>query len=294
MPRVVFGRVNRRHPESVDMQPRPFEEDVKALVEARTTKALALGHLWVAADLTLDAHEDFLIGVLGYSTHETFQILDEETFSWLKGEELEAAGATVDTMTPFAIDLRENRRWIGFTSTRRIRQRNFTNALSIVMTTAAAEAGLVPLEWDVDLSTPTQSVIEWLADHPSVQLMTRVVRTPNPRKVFDEDRKRLQQLDASWSETTYHAHRGKDLDLQGNQAFDDLVEGIEEGYIEIRLTSREGSQKAEFFSRKHAAIHQIAPFGSDLSLGMASVLEAVKDYSRIQAGEPDPQGTIEI
>lgn len=83
MPRVAFGRINRRLPESHQtLEMRPFKEDMLALAESRETRAVVRDREWIAADMSLDASGTFMTGVLGFAEEEVLRDFEPEAFSW--------------------------------------------------------------------------------------------------------------------------------------------------------------------------------------------------------------------
>lgn len=64
--------------------------------------------------MTVDPSGDFMTGILGLSEEEELRSFEDEAFSWLKGATRTEEGASERTMVPFAVDLREEERWVGF------------------------------------------------------------------------------------------------------------------------------------------------------------------------------------
>jgi hypothetical protein len=295
MPRVTFGRINRRAGEQVALELRPFHEDLKRLADSGETRAAYKGREWVAADLVIDSTNSFLSGVLGFMDSEKFTIFEEEAFSWLKGETREAVGATPNTMVPFAIDLRDDRRWIGFVTSRHIRARRFQDSLTAILNETVASIGLMPSEWAVDLVISAETVYEWIEEHPEVARLTRIVKFPNPSQDYDDERQRMRQLGAARKEEVYTPRRGERLRLDGNPEMDAYLEGVDLGFVEIRLQSREGADSKAFFTTAEQADRiTIDPYGEDLAIGMQRVQDVVRRFSASRAGEPDPQGSLDV
>jgi hypothetical protein len=121
-----------------------------------------------------------MMGVLGFSQPERLTDFDEETFSWIKGERRTEHGASERTMVPFAVDIREEYRWVAFATAYRIRPSGFARGLASTLTTAVTKAGKIPVEWDVDLVADVTEVEEWLERHPDVFHFERVLRLSQP------------------------------------------------------------------------------------------------------------------
>jgi len=117
--RVAFARINRRAEATEGFGARPFRDDMRALAESHQTRAQFRGREWIAADLKILPTEDHMTGVLGFTDEETLRDFDPAAFSWVKGPIHIQEGASERTMVPFAIDLRDDKRWVAFgTSTR--------------------------------------------------------------------------------------------------------------------------------------------------------------------------------
>lgn len=293
MPKVAFGRLNRRASEAGQdtLQMRSLKEDFGQLLDLRETRGAFQGREWVAADLEYDASGDFAMGVLGFVEEELFRQLDESAFSWRKGETLEAVGATQHTMAPFAVDLREDRRWIGFVVRRDIRHRMFANSLSVVLTDSAARAGQIPLEWEIDLVATEESVAAWLDRNPEIKRMTRIIKFPNPAIDFDEERKDMQKLAARTRQIVDTPYRGRYLSIpaaggERNQ----YLEGVSEGYLEIRFDADSVAGRIQFSTATHGERFTIDTYGDDLELGMRYVLDAVREFSLRRGRGPGEDG----
>lgn len=278
---VTFGRINRREPEQLTMEARPFRDDMETLISSGETQARYRAHLWIAADMRIEPDGDFATGILGFAERETFIDFDDEAFSWIKGPEQEVEGATGRTRVPFAVDLREDGRFVAFTTTTNIKATTFCRALTAALSEAVTRMSLVPLEWEVDLVAMLQDVREWLQEHPHVAKLTRVVKFPNPRAdLFDEDRQRMRELHAQTKRETYTPRRAGELDLARGATFDELLFGVEEGYVDVTLESREGATKARFSTSDKPAQHQIPGYGNDLEEGTRQVLDALVEFLR--------------
>ena len=258
---------------------RPFREEMQILAESRQTEAEIRARLWIAADMTLDASGDFLTGVLGFADAEDFRDLDRQSFSWIKGEVQRAHGASRSTMVPFAVDLRDDHRWVAFATSHRIRQNNFSQGLGIILTSAVKRLRLIPAEWEVDLVTSFTTVEEWLEEHPDVYELVRIVRFPNPRRDIDEDRKKMKALGASRKAESYSSGRDNRLELEGNPVFEHLSEGLDTGDVAIILKARgPAGSKPTFKSWESADEAHIEDFGDDYQLGMERILDVLRRY----------------
>jgi hypothetical protein len=275
--RVAFGRINRRLPDThqtLDM--RPLREDLVQLVESRELRAEVKGREWIAADMSLDASGDFMTGVIGYSQAELKRDFDDETFSWVKGPTREDPGASVDTLVPFAIDIRDDRRWVGFVPSRLIRTRAFSEGFTILLNKAVEAVRLIPAEWEVDMLSTLTTIEEWLDDNPDVVLFVRTVKFTNPGRDISAERAEMRALSAKAKKEHFIATSQGYLNLQDNPEFVDLTEGIETGDVDIELRARSGRR---YLSVDHAAEDYVDDFGHDLQTGMARVLDAVRRYA---------------
>jgi hypothetical protein len=288
VPRVTFGRISRRPVNDEPFEVRPFVEDMTVLADSHETHARYMGLEWVAADLRIDASHDFLTGVLGFMEEESLTTFDADSFSWIKGERREEVGATARTMVPFAVDLREERRWVGFVTTSRIRATTFRQAFAVILNAAVARLGFFPSEWDIDPIASAETVREWIREHPDVAAMTRIVKYPNPARDFDAERQEMRELAARSKTERFVPQRNGRLNLERSELFDQFLQEAELGYVEIRLTSREGhQQEAKFSTAKDADHVVIDSYGDDLAIGMERVQDAVRRFSQRRAGETE-------
>jgi hypothetical protein len=275
--RVAFGRINRRLPEehlSLDM--RPFREDVVALAESGELRAVVEGREWIAADMSLDPSGDFMTGVLGYSDVETKRDFEEEAFSWVKGPTREEAGASTQTLVPFAIDVRDDHRWVGFVPSRLIRVRKFSEGFSIVLNRAVQTLGLIAAEWEVNMLTDRSTIDEWLEENQDVVLFVRTVKFENPGRDISAERAEMRALAAKQKTESFQAPPQGYLRLQQNEEFEGLLHGVETGDVDIELKARSGQR---FKSLEHADERFISDYGSDLETGMGRVLDALREYA---------------
>ena len=130
-----------------------------------------------------------MVGVLGFATTGFIREFDEDNFSWLKGNTTFFEGAEPDTVVPFAIDLREEERWVGFATSQRIQHANFASGLKAVLNAAVAEVGLLPADWDVDMVSSKSELFDWIAGHAgSLRVFRRTIRFSNPGRDLDSAR----------------------------------------------------------------------------------------------------------
>ena len=256
-----------------------------ALAESHETHAPIHGREWIAADMTLDPSGDFMTGVVGFSDEEQLRAFEDEAFSWLKGPIRTEEGASERTMVPFAIDLRENHRWVGFATSTRIRPSGFVVGFAAALNAAVGRLGLLPSEWEVDLVVGRSRVEEWIELHPDVFKLHRVVRRPNPGRRVDDDLEAMRRLGARQKKEEYTPGRNRTFNLRENDEFEKLLEGLDTGDVEITLHARHGSTEAVFRSRELADFRMIDDFGRDLSLGMQLVLDAVRQYATEREAE---------
>lgn len=285
MPRVEFGRINRRLPEeqgTLDM--RPFREDMLALAASRETYAEVAGRTWIAADMTLDPSETFLTGILGFSDEEELTDFEQHAFSWLKGPTKTVAGASRRTMVPFAIDLRDKNRWVAFAVSQRIRAAAFGKGFQIVLNRAVAALKLLPAEWDVNIVSSPSHIEDWLEEHPEVVRFVRIVRIPNPRRIVDEDREKMQALDARVKREEFRPYQNETLSVRDSPLFQELISGTDTGDVAVELHARAvGRSHPRFRSDEHADETHVRDFGADLQTGMELILDALRNYAEQRA-----------
>src|SRR6266545_5352803 len=90
-----------------------------------------------------------------------------------------AEGASRRTTVPFAVDLREDRRWVAFAPSARIQPASFRRGFAAVLNTAVARLQLWPSEWEFDLVLQKRTVEEWIAEHDQVFYFRRKVKLTN-------------------------------------------------------------------------------------------------------------------
>ena len=281
--RVAFGRINRRTPDQGELTDRTFVEDLLSLANSHLTEVVEPATLltarrhWIAADMTLTPDGNFLTGTLGYSESLTHIDFNRESWSWQKGEQREADSGSEDTVVPFAIDTRENNRWVAFAVARRMQASQFRRGLQLVLQAAVAEHRTIAAEWEVDLITSRAEIYAWLAENPRVHLMKRTVKFTNPGRDLDEDRRAMRELGARRMTEEYAAHPNRTLNT-GSAEFAEKLDGVETGNVEIDLTARseEGSTQANFTTRERPSTTFVDAF-RDLPSGIELMLRALRD-----------------
>lgn len=279
MQRVAFGRINRRAQGSI--QPQPFDAEMRALAESHRTTVEMNGKEWFAAEMTIDDENRFLTGVIGYETTETLIRFSRDEWSWSKGDSRTEEGGLTSTVVPFAVDLRQGRRWVCFAVTQRIQPTTFARAFEGCLNAALRDIGLVSTDWDIDLTFDRSQLDSWLHDHPSVTKLVITIRRTNPGREIDDDRQKMQALAAMGLNKEYTAGRGS-LELTNNSTFEREIEGVEIGDLDIRITARtpgNRSGRTSFSSKGRAVEKFVEEYGLDLTLGKQLVQEALEMYS---------------
>ena len=191
-----------------------------------------------------------------------------------------AIGASRRTIVPFAIDLRDDGRWVAFTPSLRIRPPAFSLGFGIVLNKAVEKLKLIPAEWEVDPVTSRSRVEVWLQENPEVTKFVRIVLFHNPRRDIGEERQEMRALAAKYKREEFVAPANDALELQGNEEFENKLEGLETGDIEIELHARgPGKAKPRFKSREMVDETYIDDFGDDYERGMSLVLDVLRDYA---------------
>lgn len=276
---MEFCRINRRTLDR-SLDPRPFAEDLTALADSGETHAKIRAVVYVAADLKVTPDGDFMTGLIGFEEEESLRSYDLETRSWLKGEVHEIVGATSQTVVPFAIDLRQHRRWVAYAPSQRIKSANFRKALAATLNHAVGVLGLLPSEWEVDPVLSTATVEEWVDEHAEITKMIRRIKLTNVLKDVDDARRKMRLLGANHTEETYTAPRAQALDLRDNDEFEDMIGGVETGDVELILFARAGRKsKAVFKSSDYTDRTTVAEWGGDLERAIELVLDALRDFS---------------
>lgn len=296
--RVVFGRINRRNPEQGTLQLREFSVDMVALADSHETVHQVRstggrpGKRWVAADMTVTPGGEFMTGVLGYSEHQQHVTFDDETFSWMKGEVADSDAASEQTIVPFAVDLRQHARWVGFATTHRLPAQSFRTGLEMVLNEAVAAAGLIPIDWEVDLVTSTSRVQEWLRENPRVHRLVRTLKFSNPGKDIDEDRRLMRALHANRKTEEFKAAPRKTLNIDSEQ-FQNKLAGTETGDLHVIMEARgaHGVRNVTFNSNDTTDNSLVEDFGTNLQRGVDTVLAALREYVAAKGPSEQPELT---
>lgn len=258
--RVVFARINRRmHNAQSTLAESGFEQEIRILAESHQTYAVQPGtngapdKRWYAADFNITPDDRFLTGTLGYSEERTDREFNTESWSWLKGEEELRDTGSDDTIAPFAVDLRDDQRWVAFATASRLRHVQFRKGLELVLKQAVAQSGLLGYDWEVDLVTSKSAVWQWIEEHPEVFELKRTVKFTNPGRDLDDDRAEMARLEARRKTEEFRAYRSGSLQTDSAE-FEDKLDGLESGFVEIDMRARgtgPGSEE-EFHSRERA------------------------------------------
>jgi len=263
---------------------RSFAEDMAELAETHSTRFFEQtrdrpGRTWYAADMTIDPNGDFMTGTLGYSSREQRRTFNERAWSWIKGEPHDVDAASHETVVPFALDLRETKRWAAFAPTNRIRPKTFADGFTRVLNQAVAHAGLIPTEWEVDLVASRAHVNEWLQVHSLVYVLRRTIKFSNPGRHLDDDRQEMRALAARRMSEEFKSSTKGILNIS-SQEFSNKLEGTETGDIEIYMRARgtHGAGDAIFRTTNSPDEGLIDDFAGDLMRGMEMVLAALRQY----------------
>lgn len=294
--RVAFGRINRRTPDQGELTDRSFAEDLLMLADSHLTEVIepetpqtARRH-WIAADMTLTPDGRFLTGTLGYSESLTHIDFNRDSWSWQKGEQRAADSGSEDTVVPFAIDTRDDNRWVAFATARRMQAPQVRRGLQLVLQEAVAQHHTIAAAWEVDLITSRAEIFAWLEENPRVSLLRRTVKFTNPGRNLDSDRRAMRALKARRLTEEFAAHPNRTLDTSSDE-FSDLLEGVEEGNVDIDLTARsaEGGSSHHFTTRERPSTTFVDGF-RDLHAGMDIVLRALRERFR-RGPEQLPEGS---
>lgn len=286
--KVTFARVNRRGAEGQEtLAARSFRDDMATLAQSRRTSYLERKdrqdtspvRLWYAADMTIEPDGDFMTGTLGYASPQQHIPFDTKNWSWIKGESAENDAAREDTITPFAIDLRDPNRWISFAPTARIQPSAFASAFQRVLNNAVVAAGLIPTEWEVDLVISPIEVYSWIEQHPGVYNLQRTVKFTNPGRDYDDDRQEMRALAARRKKEEFSAPGNDVLNIHSEE-FHAKLNGVDTGDIDLVLHARgeAGPGNAVFTSKQSADSMIVSNFGGDLIAGTETVLAALREY----------------
>lgn len=299
--RIYFARVNRRLDavlqDSIGER-RPFRHDMADLVDASPLRARVprSAREWIAADLEWrGANDDFVVGMLGYVDEHTRRDFDEENGSWVKGNRWQAGGARDEALVPFAVDAREDRRYVAFATGGGLTQLQFLGGFKRAVNKAVGDLGLWPVDWDVDLVTLRQDVYDWLRDHRDVKIVTRIVRLPNPGGDLSDIRARMRALRSREGLETYKSRIGKELavvdeDGEPTEPMVELTEGLEEGDVELRMEARSsGHDLSPVFNSLERSHFTIAQSWEDDLSGMQTVLETLIEFSASREDGPESE-----
>lgn len=288
--KVIFARVNRRLVESQEtLTSRSFRDDMIALAQSQQTRYVERGkrgldRIWFAGDMTVEPDGNFLTGTLGYTSPEQHGSFDETNWSWIKAQmqlviSRGVETARADTIAPFAIDLRDQNRWVAFAPTVRLRTRMFVDGLEHVLNNAISAAGLMPAEWEIDLVVSRDRVDEWLQVNPHVYRLKRIVKFTNPGLNLDAERQEMRALGAISKAEEFASSSSGVIDIDSDD-FRRKLDGIDTGDIELRLQAR-GRDTAEhvvFNSNSHPDAVPVSNFGQNLMDGISVVLGVLQQY----------------
>ena len=286
--KVRFARINRRRPPGQEtLAMRSFAEDFTALAETHLTQftqpdpQTGETRSWSAADMSVQPDGDFMTGVLGFSTPDQQKFFDADSWSWVKGETVALDAATRRTVAPFAVDLRDNQRWVGFAPTANLRPTTFASGLEQALNRAVIRTGMIPTEWEVDLVTSRSEIDDWLRAHPLVHFLRRTIKIPNPGRIIDDDRAEMRALAARRKTEEFSAARNSALDINSEE-FRQKLDGTQTGDLELQMVAHDaqGGAQSKFNSRNAADEALIDEFGLDLMRGMDLVLAALQVYVR--------------
>lgn len=280
---VGFARINRRRRDQVTLDFAEFSVDIQQLANSHMTEArddaggAAAVRTWFAADMRIEASGDHLVGTLGFSEPQRQVEFDPEAWSWVKGATWQTDVGSEHTVVPFAVDVRDEQRWVAFGTSPRLQPAGSARGLSMVLNAAIDRLNLLSGVWDVDVVTSRASIEQWVQDHPEVFHMTRTVKLSNPGRDLSDDRREMQALGARRKTEEFAAYPGRTLTTEGD-AFAALLDGTETGYLELVLRARGGSGEIRFRSNDRADKMDVPDWGDDLEAGMATVLDALVDY----------------
>jgi hypothetical protein len=240
---------------------------------------------WWVKDLTIDPSETFFSGTIGLSQTQTTLRHAEDQPSWVKAQTHTEVGARGGQVAPFAIDLRDERRWVAFAAAGHAPS-TVAYTLAVAVSRALQDLPVRTPAWDFDLVYSKSSVTEWVREHNDVREFVRIVKRPNPVRNVNDEVAELNAINAGRKAEHFVAARQRNLrllDLDGNlrPEFEGLLEGSESGYVEIRLESRgrKGTAAYRYRQEEYADHAFIEPFGDDLQGGMAAVVDALREYS---------------
>jgi hypothetical protein len=263
------------------------------LAESHQTRAFeqvagGVPRTWFAGDMRIEPDSDFLTGTLGFTSPDQHLVFDDRAWSWAKARPEESDAARRDTISPFAIDLRDRNRWVAFAPTFRLRNRAFADGFERVLNVAALAAGEMPSEWDVDLVVSRDRIDEWLQLHPLVFRLRRTIKFTNPGRDLDDVRQDMRAL-AARRKTEDYAASNRGVLNTGSEQFHSKLDGVETGDIELRMDSRRPNGRGSdvFNSNTSADEVKVDSFSTDLLLGMELVLSALREYVASKSTSPE-------
>jgi hypothetical protein len=280
--RVAFARINVRT-QQVGMGDRPFHDVMKSVAAIGVLKATvgSPGRVvnpeteWAASDLALTDNDTILSGVIGF-----------EEQSSLIGEETRPEAGSEHTLVPFAVDIRDDRRWVAFATAQKIRPAGFANAFQAALQAAVEQFTPFTSAWEVDLVTAQSKIKQWVEEHPTVVVFRRTVRYPNPVRDLSDIQQEMLALHARTKQEEFRPYAGQPLDLAEPGVLDALLEGVENGNVDAYLQAEgKGSTKPRFNTRLASNEEWIDDYRDDLSLGIQRVTTVLRTYSARQAGE---------
>jgi hypothetical protein len=227
----------------------------------------------------------FMTGTLGYTSPTQHRSFDREHWSWIKAQMEEIDAARADTISPFAIDLRDHNRWVAFAPAGRLRVQMFATGFQAVLNNAVSAAGLMPTEWEVDLVVSRGRVEEWIQAHPLIYSLKRTIKFTNPGRDLDSDRQEMRALGARRKTEDFVASNRGIINIDAEE-FRNKLDGVDTGDVELRLQARgsHGAGDAVFSSKNRADTVTVDSFGGDLIRGMDRVLAALRQYVADKAG----------
>lgn len=300
--RVAFARINVRTPET-SFGDRPFRSDMRMLAgmgELRVTMGSVGSQVtpsieWVARDLAVTDDDTILSGLIGFAQARRIYIPDDDAQSWLKGEQQTPEAGADDTLVPFAVDIRGDRRWVAFATAQRIRPATFAKAFQAALQQAMADLVEFPSRWEVDLITDKTTIHEWLQEHPAVVVFRRTVRFPNPVRDLSALHREMQDLHARSKKEEFSAYPGEALEVVESDTLSALLEGVEEGHVDAFFQARgEGGTRPRFNTRLASDEEWVEEFRDDLSRGLVLITNALRRYSARRAGEEEEPNELDV
>lgn len=293
--RIAFARINVRNLQ-ISMGDRSFRDDMTILAnvgELRVVRGTSESVVnppveWVARDLALSDDGTILSGLIGFATSKRLYVPDDENQSWLKGEEHTPEAGSDDTLVPFAVDIRDDRRWIAFATAKKVQPIGFANAFQSALQAAVESIHPFPSSWEVDLITSQSTIDEWLAEHPAVVVFKRTVRYPNPVRDLGALHQEMLDLHARTKVEEFRAYPGETLDVANPNVLRVLLDGVERGNVDAYFQAQsDGGVRPRFNTRLASDEEFVDDFRDDLSRGLVLVTNVLRTYSARRAGEAD-------